>query len=55
MYGSVGCCSTLLGLACLDHPSFVQNEDLVGDDPRTEQVVRDVEQAQTALGAQFGQ
>src|SRR5450756_2354871 len=45
----------LFGRALLDHLSFVEDEYLVGDHPRAEQVVGDVEQAQASFRAQAGQ
>ena len=45
----------LLGWPPLDDPPLVEHEDLVGDHPRAEQVVGDVEQAEAALAAQLGQ
>src|SRR5450755_2776235 len=43
----------LLGRALLDDAALVEHDDLVGHNPRAEQVVRDVQQAQAVLGAQL--
>src|ERR1035437_10195789 len=45
----------LFGPALLDHLSLVEDENLVGDHPGAEQVVGDVEQAQTSFRAQGGE
>src|SRR5450631_289793 len=42
----LGMLQNLFGRALLDHLSFVEDEYLVADHPRAEQVVGDVEQAQ---------
>jgi hypothetical protein len=43
------------GRAALDNLPLAEHEELVGDHPRAEQVMGDVEQAQAALAAVLGE